>query len=137
MRDSEYVKAAKAREAKQSDDFSWLGCLVPVLFIGFLFYSCTKEKTPAQLRASADSVSIVQGRNVVRGMLKDPSSAEFSSERISSSGAYCARVNAKNSFGGYSGSQRVVVVGSMGAIEGDAGLSGQGDGFSGLWSQAC
>lgn len=136
-KDSAYVKAAKAREAQQNDQFWWLGCLIPILLIGFVVHSCTREKSPEQLKSSADGVAIVQAREVIRSMLKDPGSAEFSSERIAASGAYCGRVNAKNSFGGYSGSQRAVVVGGMGAVEGDAALSGQSDDFSSLWSAAC
>lgn len=136
-KDSAYVKAAKAREAQQNDDFAWLGCLIPVAAIGFLFYNCSGEKTPQQLKANSDTVSIVQARDVVRGMLKEPGSADFTDERISTSGAYCARVNAKNSFGGFSGAQRVVVIGGMGAIEGDAGLSGDAASFASLWSSAC
>lgn len=47
-------------------------------------------------------------RATIRAVLKDPGSAEFKDERVSSSGTYCAEVNSKNSYGGYIGFDRVM-----------------------------
>ncbi|MBD2816485.1 hypothetical protein ID850_17455 [Xenorhabdus sp. Flor] len=44
----------------------------------------------------------------VKQILKDPSSAEFSNSRLGNKGAVCGYVNAKNSFGAYTGKKRYV-----------------------------
>jgi hypothetical protein len=45
--------------------------------------------------------SIVE--EVIRGLLKDPASAQFKWRKTTDGGEYCGAVNAKNSFGGYDG----------------------------------
>lgn len=49
-------------------------------------------------------------RNAVSEQLKDPQSARFQNEREVRKGLYCGEVNAKNSFGGYTGFQPFIVV---------------------------
>lgn len=46
---------------------------------------------------------------LVHAELKDPSSAQFQWLPIAKSGIYCGRVNAKNSYGGYTGFRPFVV----------------------------
>lgn len=134
--DSAYVREAKAREAANPDNpgLAYIGCMIPVLVLGALTYSCVTRE-PSQEQKNVEVM--VNSRAVIRAMLKDPDSADFTNERIADSGAYCASVNAKNSFGGYSGSQRVMVIAGMGAVEGDANLTGQGQDFTLVWNASC
>ncbi|EEI0869499.1 hypothetical protein HZ504_003222 [Salmonella enterica] len=74
-------------------------------------------------------ISVAQ--NKVKRLLKDPSSASFSGEYVSSSGAVCGNVNAKNSFGGYAGNQRYIYLSRTPYLETNAG------GISVLWDKVC
>jgi hypothetical protein len=58
--------------------------------------------------AEAAPKDVERAREAVRRVLKDPESARFTGEYISSSGAICGRVNAKNSYGGYIGPKSYV-----------------------------
>ncbi len=66
----------------------------------------------------------------VRAMLKDPDSADFGDVYLVAGAknealqdiAICGLVNAKNSFGGYSGNQRFVAYGYKGTIAGSKSL---------------
>ena len=51
------------------------------------------------------SLAIASAQNSVKKQLKDPASAKFGTVIYSESGYVCGYVNAKNSFGAYSGSQ--------------------------------
>lgn len=53
---------------------------------------------------------INEARKDVSAKLKDPSSAQFSEVRISETGTVCGKVNAKNSFGAYSGATSFLYV---------------------------
>lgn len=79
---------------------------------------------------------IEQGRAAVREQLKDGSSAIFRDSFFSRGNdgipAACGYVNAKNSFGGYSGPQRFVYMGSGGTF-----LEEQVSDFSTLWRRYC
>lgn len=48
-------------------------------------------------------------RGVISATLKDPDSAKFLNEKVDSTGQYCGEVNSKNSYGGFTGSQRVIL----------------------------
>lgn len=47
-------------------------------------------------------------RQIVASGLKDPDSAKYKDERISTNGNYCGQVNSKNSYGAYTGFKRVI-----------------------------
>lgn len=49
-------------------------------------------------------------RDIISATLKDPDSAKFSNEKVDSTGQYCGEVNSKNSYGGFTGSQRVILL---------------------------
>lgn len=66
----------------------------------------------------------------VKGLLKDPSSAEFSEEYVTSGATVCGNVNAKNSLGAYSGNERYIYNGS-------AYIDDGGNDFSSLWKSFC
>lgn len=75
---------------------------------------------------------------LVRGSLKDPSSAQFQSVFVSrgTSGAriLCGEVNAKNSFGGYVGFKRFYAVeAGWATIDNED----EADVFRAMWPQVC
>jgi len=69
----------------------------------------------------------------IKGRLKDPTSAEFRNVFVSSSYAVCGEVNAKNSFGGYSGYVRFISGSDMQVVETDM-AAGEMDK---TWPQIC
>jgi hypothetical protein len=92
-------------------------------------YKQVKEEVRKEENEVVKLISISQMG--VKGLLKDPSSAEFSGEKVSKSGAVCGYVNAKNSFGAYSGKARYISSGGQSAID-DGGQS-----FSDSWERLC
>lgn len=58
--------------------------------------------------ASAQQGEIVAAREIVKAVLKDPYTAQFSNER-KAEGGVCGDLNAKNSYGAYTGNRRYVV----------------------------
>lgn len=73
----------------------------------------------------------------IKGLLRDPDSAQFRNVYVSRSlGAplVCGEVNARNGLGGYDGFRRFVSAGDQQAIEGSNMASPEMDK---LWSQAC
>ncbi|WP_241610301.1 hypothetical protein [Rosenbergiella epipactidis] len=69
--------------------------------------------------------------NSVRLSLKDPDSAKFSNSKLGKSGAVCGWVNAKNSFGTYSGESRYISIGGKSDID-----DGSKE-FSDSWIRLC
>lgn len=67
--------------------------------------------------------------------LKDPASAEFGSV-WTDGGNTCGWVNAKNSFGGYVGSQRFIASPREAMLENDPGVSGMMT-FGEMWDLVC
>lgn len=74
----------------------------------------------------------------IADQLKDPASAQFRNVRASTlrDTDVCGEVNAKNSFGGYTGFKRFVVTDSGAFLEGQAGEEGDAY-FDVLWSGGC
>lgn len=94
------------------------------------YYAETTEDT------SNDLSWIVVMEDKVRGRLKDPSSAKFSNSRVYRAiGAplVCGDVNAKNSYGGYSGDKGFIAGGSLIYMEQDM-AAGE---FRKLWNEVC
>lgn len=54
-------------------------------------------------RQREDQVRMEELKEKVTALLKDPSSAQFQNLRLTSAGALCGEVNARNAFGGYVG----------------------------------
>jgi hypothetical protein len=68
-------------------------------------------------------VAIPSARKTVLRFLKDPESAQFRNERLTSAGALCGELNAKNSMGGYVGFKRYISTGpDSNYLEGDGSL---------------
>lgn len=81
-----------------------------------------------------------QAEDKVRALLRDPSSAEFTSvvrrPPTKDSGAIvCGEVNARNGFGGMTGPKRFIA-GSFAMIEDDSGDTARKV-FDGLWQKNC
>ncbi|MFV8905739.1 hypothetical protein ABQ333_10895 [Serratia fonticola] len=76
-----------------------------------------------------DKVSNAESK--VSMSLKDPSSARFTGGKSYSSGAICGLVNAKNSFGGYSGNSRYIYYAKNVLLE-----ETEGD-FQKYWAKLC
>lgn len=85
----------------------------------------SKEEEQQQLN------DILNAREHIKGRLKDPSSAKFSGEFIGKNGAICGHVNAKNSFGGYTGESRYIFSVNFSAI--DEGATS----FNKEWGRQC
>ena len=69
----------------------------------------------------------------VKRRLKDPESAQFQNAFVSTSSVVCGEVNAKNSFGGYSGFKRFISGANLQVLESDMG-SGEMDM---AWQKLC
>lgn len=57
------------------------------------------------------------GESKLKDSLKDPSSAEIRNSRLGLSGATCGEVNAKNSFGAFTGYKKFIQIGSITLME--------------------
>lgn len=93
----------------------------------------TKSNDSAQMKAYVLS----NGKNAVKMKLKDPKSATFRNLDVhkGADGMYvmCGEVNSKNSFGGYTGFQKFV---SVGTPEGTF-LQEEVSDFAGVWNRVC
>ena len=84
----------------------------------------------ARIRVNIQSMS----ESAVRNRLKDPASAQFQNQLVSSKGAACGEVNSKNGFGGYTGFKRYIFAGKdLTVFESDM-APGE---FEVSWSQVC
>lgn len=75
--------------------------------------------------------NISRGEIRMKESLKDPSSAEIRNSRIGSSGVVCGQVNAKNSFGAYTGYKNYIQIGGITSV--DDGTSS----FEQSWDKYC
>lgn len=107
---------------------------VVVLVLLSVLVSACGNSEPSQAAKEASYIALNQDR--IKGRLKDPASAEFRNSFVSNAiGApvVCGEVNAKNSFGGYTGFQRFVSGGSIQVVETDM-AAGEMDK---TWAQVC
>jgi hypothetical protein len=111
----------------------FLVALIPMVIYGFIF-----EPPPSKTASTeaTDYSYIAMNQERVRSKLKDPNSAQFSGVFISkAAGApiICGKINAKNSFGGYTGYQRFISGGTIQVLETEM-RAGEMDK---LWLQLC
>ena len=79
---------------------------------------CTKQGKPAALRQLTPAEKLAVAR-AVQDQLKDPESARFKwSSMMGRNGQYCGEVNAKNSYGGYTGFRPFVATLTNGKVSG-------------------
>lgn len=91
-------------------------------------YEQIMEKARDEERENMRSISIAEVS--VKGLLKDPSSAEFSGEKVVERNNVCGFVNAKNSFEAFSGKSRYV-------FNGAAYIDDGSKYFSNIWRATC
>lgn len=119
-----------------------VACLLWVNSITPLFgeeYAAAQEAKAAKNRAdmyeraveAEKSSAITSAHRSVKLKLKDPSSATFSGETVSSRGVVCGHVNAKNSFGAYNGASKYIYLSGSSIIE------DEDSSFSDLWKEHC
>lgn len=80
---------------------------------------------------------IVKSHDGIRARMKDPDSAEFRNSRFYSGGpapAVCGEVNAKNSFGGFTGFERFIASGEDTAFVASDSTPSE---FQTAWDQLC
>lgn len=122
---------------KQTSPFMIVvACLIGFVVLLAVIGSGNKPEQPS--RAAAKPVSeydiIRAGQRAVENKLKDSDSAKFSSQFVGKSGVPCGSVNAKNSFGGYTGYMRYMASGGgIVIIEGEVDQ----DTFEGAWDRVC
>ncbi|HBR3096778.1 TPA: hypothetical protein L9R41_004690 [Klebsiella pneumoniae] len=150
---AEFNSRLSSTERKGTLRFCAVGFLVMSLIsnIGFLFW--VDSKTPIfgdayserkhyeDLKGNLRKQEIAEeearfsraydAKESVKSTLKDSSSAEFSDEKDGRGGAVCGYVNAKNSFGAYTGKSRYISVGGQSVID-DGSQS-----FGELWENTC
>lgn len=121
-KDSAYVKEAKARESAffkgaNAGDGGWqLGCIAGIVLVGILGYTIFGGKDD---EGPPDYMKIVVAQEAVRGLLRDPGSAEFRNEKFGShqgSQVVCGEVNSTNGFGGRNGYQRYISNGGAATV---------------------
>lgn len=137
------VKAQVEAQRKQGK----VGLIVTiVVIVGFVAMCSNHEKKTASTSSSAassvaakkkndDEMTEIKMQRLVRGFvtasLKDPDSAQFRNQK-----GGCGEVNAKNSFGGYSGFKRFIASGKdMVFMEGDPALAPGA--FQEAWNKVC
>lgn len=92
------------------------------------------ERERAQEREGRMRVREAEG--LIRSRLKDPESAQFSGVipvRHGDTLTVCGEVNARNSFGGYTGRKAFLVIGRLAMTEDDV----EGGVFTEMWNKLC
>lgn len=103
-----------------------------IFFIfAFCLIGCSKtEAEKANTSAQMTEIKVNRlGRERVKSLLKDPSSAEFRNEV-----AFCGEVNSKNSFGAYTGFQKYIAANDNAVMLEENMHSVK---FSKLWDELC
>lgn len=114
----------------------WVNSKTPIWgdqYVERMQYEARKkaEKREAQEQDKKRIIAGSTAEKSVKSNLKDPSSAKFSEVKIGKDGSVCGTVNAKNSFGAYSGDSRYVSSG------GNAVIDDGSQEFSNVWDSQC
>lgn len=116
---------------------AFFAVLFGVIAIGANWDSWTGSEDAPTPIAQQNDLWMQKAQESVRAQLKDAESAEFRNVAIRNyKGAplVCGEVNAKNSFGGYSGYQQFVFAGSMGTFLADHMKPGE---MTKAWREFC
>ncbi|GGC04228.1 hypothetical protein GCM10007171_21600 [Dickeya fangzhongdai] len=102
-------------------------------YLAYKKYEDLQEKDKAyNNKKEEEKVKLLfNARSSARLQLKDSSSATFSGERVSRDGSICGLVNAKNSFGAYTGNVRYLYAVGVSYID-----DGSSD-FQNAWDKYC
>lgn len=123
-----------------------VGTLTGLIIIGGAAYLITKmlgglpdqppsaQQTAAQKQRIEEMSAISAAKRLVKERLKDPDSAQFSTVVYRpKTKTVCGYVNAKNSFGGYTGNRGFI---SNGA-QSNTSIQGDSAGFAEAWNDIC
>lgn len=103
-----------------------------IIAMGAFLGACGESEAQKEARINANLKML--GEKYVKAKLKDPDSAQFQNQFIGIKGAPCGEVNAKNSFGGFSGFKRYISAGAeMTVLESDMEPSE----FEASWREIC
>lgn len=145
---------AATRKAEGLDQNWKAGCALVVIGLVAALAFCSPDKDTSTTGTSdeasapddpladesAQMLWIVRSKDGIKARLRDPESAEFENVRFFSGGkapAVCGEVNAKNGFGGYTGSQRFIASGEeIAFLEGDVGAAEFDEAWKGLCVKA-
>ena len=83
-----------------------------VAFLASIIFSSSAGALPSKPLTPANKVQIAKA---VKDILKDPDSAKFRWPKPQDWGLYCGWVNAKNSYGGYTGFEPFMIIGGVGS----------------------
>ncbi|WP_162928365.1 hypothetical protein [Sphingopyxis terrae] len=150
--DREIVEQPSQRpESDETGPISALGCF-GLLIGGVMLFnhltsgegrtansSSTTEATQPYADRGKQEAWIAAAQISVKKRLKDPSSAEFRNVHFYSGGkaaVACGEVNAKNSFGGYSGYERFVAAGSTNLVFLESDLGSKAE-MTEVWKEMC
>lgn len=101
-----------------------------LLCLAFAVITVPAAAAPKKAHENPDKALINKVQQQVVGSLKDPESARFQGVHVKW-GTVCGEVNAKNSFGGYTGFKRFL------SIDGDVLRMEGGDYFADGWETYC
>lgn len=134
---------AKARS--KTSPLTWIiGAFFAVLVINFVSNSTSNTSAPKTVvkmspeeAAAAENgrqrqLEIIAAKNAVTEKMKDPESVRFG-EVVNRSGTVCGYVNAKNSYGGYSGEKAFM----FDIASKEIFSQGQSKNFNKLWNAKC
>lgn len=139
-----FCPSCGAKPRRKTSVLTWVigGCFALLVF-NFVYNSVNKPYNPPTPKMTPEEAAIAeQGRqrqleiiaakNSVTERMKDPESVRFG-EVVNRGGTVCGYVNAKNSFGGYSGDNAFVYDSSSKIVI----LRGQSQNFDQIWSSKC
>ncbi|MDE9465465.1 hypothetical protein [Xenorhabdus bovienii] len=110
----------------------WVNSMTPIFGDGYTQRVEIEEKIDRVQKQEYEDVGKVStAQYSVKESLKDPSSAEFSGDRLGNNGAVCGYVNAKNSLGAYTGKQRYVSNNGLNTIDDNSPE------FESIWMTNC
>jgi hypothetical protein len=129
-----------AEEPSKADYVTGCGCLSAVVIAAIVGLGFCTRQSPEEAKRSqserAETRLIVEARLAVKDRLRDPASARFDGERVTSrpGGPYvCGFVNSKNGFGGYAGRSRYVFASGRMVLEDEI----SGSDFETVWMAMC
>lgn len=111
-----------------------IGAGTIILVVAVVFWAFVFLPKGGSSNSSSDYQMMAAAKKSVLKMLKDPDSAEFRNEHVGTGGIPCGEVNAKNSFGGYTGFKRYLGFDELLMVE-DSMKNDQA--FEKLWMDHC
>lgn len=110
----------------------WVNSKAPIFGERYENKLAIEKYKDAERREKIEEMNQVSfGEKRLKNSLKDPSSAEIRNSRLGKSGVICGEVNAKNSFGAFTGYKKFIQIGTTTLME-----DGSSE-FSKEWSDMC